>query len=103
MRIALAQLNQTVGDIAGNEQKILARLQEAREAGAQLVLFPELAIRGYPPVDPRLQEPFLPGVRAGPEGIAAPPTGLLAVGGLPERSVDVFNAAAVCAPGAAQA
>src|SRR6059058_5983103 len=103
MRIALAQLNQTVGDIAGNEQKILARLQEAREAGAQLVLFPELAISGYPPEDLLLKEHFLAGVRAALEGIAAHATGLVAIVGFPERSVDVYNAAAVCAEGAVQA
>ena len=103
MRIALAQLNQTVGDIAGNEQKILARLQEAREAGAQLVLFPELAISGYPPEDLLLKEHFLAGVRAALERIAAHATGLVAIVGFPERSVDVYNAAAVCAEGAVQA
>jgi len=59
VRIALAQVNATVGDIAGNEARITARLQEAREAGAALVLFPELALTGYPPEDLLLKTSFL--------------------------------------------
>jgi len=103
MRIALAQLNQTVGDIGGNEQRILARLQEAREAGAQLVLFPELAISGYPPEDLLLKEHFLADVGASLERIAAHTSGIVAIVGYPERSVDVYNSAAVCADGVVQA
>ncbi|HBO70802.1 MAG TPA: hypothetical protein DD658_12090, partial [Deltaproteobacteria bacterium] len=48
-RIALAQINTTVGDIRGNARKILEYAERAREAGASLVLFPELAVTGYPP------------------------------------------------------
>ena len=48
MRIALAQINTTVGDIAGNERRILAAYQRADDAGADLVVFPELALAGYP-------------------------------------------------------
>src|SRR5207244_2161170 len=51
VRLALSQLNLTVGDIAGNEAKIRRDLDRAREAGAQIVLFPELAVTGYPPED----------------------------------------------------
>jgi NAD+ synthase (glutamine-hydrolysing) len=51
MRIALAQLNTTVGDLAGNEAKILAAYQRGVEAGAELVIVPELALTGYPPRD----------------------------------------------------
>ena len=49
LRIALAQINPTVGDLKGNRDRILARLAEAREWGAQVVVFPELAVCGYPP------------------------------------------------------
>ena len=51
MKIAAAQINPTVGDIAGNVEKILTHIGRARELGAQLVVFPELAITGYPPRD----------------------------------------------------
>jgi NAD+ synthase (glutamine-hydrolysing) len=49
LKLALCQMNPTVGDIAGNEAKIVHNLEAAREAGAQLVLFPELVLTGYPP------------------------------------------------------
>ncbi len=62
MRIALAQLNTTVGDLAGNEAKILAAYRRGVEAGADLVVVPELAIVGYPPRDLLLKPSF---VRAG--------------------------------------
>ena len=50
-RLALAQINPTVGDIPGNTAKILDYLERAREAGADLVAFPEMATTGYPPED----------------------------------------------------
>jgi NAD+ synthase (glutamine-hydrolysing) len=59
MRLALAQINPTVGDIQGNSEKIVARMGEARQAGAHLVVFPELALCGYPPKDLLLQEGFV--------------------------------------------
>jgi NAD+ synthetase len=59
MRIALAQTNPVVGDIAGNCDKIRARLDEARAAGADLVVFPELAVCGYPPKDLLLKARFV--------------------------------------------
>ncbi len=59
MRIAMAQINPTVGDLDGNAALILWYLDRAREAGANLVVFPELAICGYPPRDLLLQEGFV--------------------------------------------
>lgn len=58
MRIAIAQINCTVGDIAGNAAKILDAVNQAKQAGAQLVITPELALSGYPPVDLLLREIF---------------------------------------------
>jgi NAD+ synthase (glutamine-hydrolysing) len=102
MRVALAQINSTVGDIAGNEAKVREHLARARDAGAQLALFPELAVSGYPPEDLLLKEHFLADVRAAVERIAADVHGIVAVVGLPERADDVYNAAAVLADGAIQ-
>ena len=59
VRLALCQMNATVGDIAGNAARIRAGIDGAREAGAELVLFPELALTGYPPEDLLLREHFL--------------------------------------------
>ena len=59
MRIALAQINTTVGDLAGNEAKILAAYRRGVEAGADLVVFPELATSGYPPRDLLLRRHFV--------------------------------------------
>jgi NAD+ synthase (glutamine-hydrolysing) len=103
MRVALAQINPTVGDIAGNEAKIREYLARAREARAQLVLFPELAVTGYPPEDLLLKEHFLRDAYAAVERIASDAQGIVAVVGYPERADDVYNAAAVCAGGSLQA
>ena len=51
IRIALAQINATVGDLSGNSKKILANIRKAKSKGADVVVFPELAITGYPPED----------------------------------------------------
>ncbi len=103
MRLALCQMNATVGDIAGNADRIREGLAGAREAGAQLVLFPELALTGYPPEDLLLKEHFLADARGALERIASEVVGLVAVVGFPERAEDVYNAAAVLAGGAVHA
>jgi predicted amidohydrolase len=53
VRIALAQLNPTVGDLTANAQRVKDYLDRARDAGADIVLFPELTVSGYPPEDSR--------------------------------------------------
>jgi NAD+ synthase (glutamine-hydrolysing) len=99
VRVALAQLNPTVGDIAGNEAKALEALESARGAGAQLVLFPELYITGYPPEDLLLKEHFLRDARSAVQRLAEASRDVVTIVGFPERDVDVFNAAAVLAGG----
>src|SRR5437899_2916915 len=59
MRIALAQINPVVGDLAGNRALILDRLEEAKGRATDLVLFPELAVTGYPPEDLLLRPGFV--------------------------------------------
>jgi NAD+ synthase (glutamine-hydrolysing) len=103
MRIALCQMNATVGDIAGNAELIRAGRAKALEAGADIVLFPELALTGYPPEDLLLREHFLADTAAALRGLAADTHGLVAVVGYPERAEDVYNAAAVLADGAVHA
>jgi NAD+ synthase (glutamine-hydrolysing) len=103
LRVALAQINAVVGDIAGNERRIDAQIAAARAAGAQLVVFPELALTGYPPEDLLLKEHFLADTRAALERIAAGVEGVVAIVGYPERAEDVYNAAAILADGAIRA
>lgn len=102
LRIALAQLNAVVGDIAGNEQKVIDALAEARRQGGQLAVFSELVLSGYPPEDLLLKEHFLRDCRAALDRVAAHAEGIVAVVGFPERADDVYNAAAICADGAVQ-
>src|SRR5918995_834591 len=99
MRLALAQMNTIVGDLAGNRDRILARLEEAREAGAELVLFPELAVTGYPPEDLLLRPGFLRAAAGTLEEIASATTGIAAFVGVPQLDRDLFNACAVCVDG----
>jgi len=103
LRIALAQIDATVGDLAGNVERMAARLREARAAGAQLVLFPECAVTGYPAEDLLIREHFLRATREAVERLAAEARDLVCVVGFPERGQDVFNSAAVLAGGAVQA
>jgi NAD+ synthase (glutamine-hydrolysing) len=103
MRLALAQIDTTVGDLAGNERRIVERLGEARDAGARLVLFPECAVTGYPAEDLLLKDHFLADARATVDRIAEHTEGVVAVVGFPERAHDVFNAAAVLADGEVRA
>ena len=103
VRLALCQLNATVGDIAGNAERIADGLTAARDAGADLVLFPELAITGYPPEDLLLKEHFLTDAAQALTDLAAQTHDIVAVVGYPERADHVYNAAAVLADGAIRA
>ena len=71
MKLALAQIDPTVGDLDGNRELILARIEEARTAGADLVVLPELAVTGYPPEDLLLRAGFVHAARDSLERIAA--------------------------------
>src|SRR4051794_14168497 len=99
MRLALAQINTVVGDLDGNRKLIFGGLDEAREAGADLVLFPELAVTGYPPEDLLLRPGFIRAAAASLHEIASETKDVVAVVGFPHFDKDLFNACAVCADG----
>jgi NAD+ synthase (glutamine-hydrolysing) len=103
MRLALAQINTVVGDLDGNRDRIVRRLHEAREANADLVLFPELAVTGYPPEDLLFRPEFLRQTRKSLDQIAAEATDIAALVGFPWLERDLFNACAVCADGEVKA
>ena len=99
MRLALAQINAVVGDLEGNRERILSALGDAREQGAEIVLFPELAVTGYPPEDLLLRPSFVRAAEDSLRTIAAETAGLTALVGTPWFDRDLFNACAVCSDG----
>jgi NAD+ synthase (glutamine-hydrolysing) len=99
MRLALAQIDTVVGDLDGNRDRIVGRLDEAREARADLVLFPELAVTGYPPEDLLLRPGFLRAARRTLDEIVAATSGISALVGFPHLDRDLFNACAVIVDG----
>jgi NAD+ synthase (glutamine-hydrolysing) len=103
LRLALAQLNVVVGDLDGNREKILRAIADSRDAGADVVVFPELAISGYPPEDLLLRPGFLRAARRTLETVAHETTGIVALVGVPWLDRDLANACAVCAEGGIQA
>ncbi len=98
LRVALAQINVTVGDLGGNTQKILAYMQKAHAAGSHIVCTPELALTGYPPEDLLLKPGFVAAqLRNLDELINASRDlpGLTSVIGFVDRDHDIYNAAAI--------
>ena len=105
LRIALAQYDFPVGDVAGNSARIIELAQVARdEYGADVVLFPELAVSGYPPEDLLLRPAFLRECEQAVARIAAQVRGIVAVVGWPQSAgAVVYNAASVLRDGAVAA
>lgn len=100
LRLALAQLNLCVGDIEGNTAQILAAIGEARHLGAGLVLFPELAITGYPPEDLLFRPELHRRVAIALVKIREASAGLTVIVGHPERVAEgLFNSASVFTDG----
>ena len=98
MRLALAQINPTVGDLEGNLEKIVGCAERAAALGSDLVCFPELALTGYPPEDLLLKPSFLKACRRALERLAAATRSLdlaLVVGFPDSRQGDTYNAAAI--------
>ena len=99
LRIALAQVNPTVGDIKGNVRLISAWIAKAREAGAQLVVFPEQTVTGYPAEDLWLKPHFLDAARAAIDELASEVGAIVALVGFPERDAATHNSVAALANG----
>jgi NAD+ synthase (glutamine-hydrolysing) len=99
LRVGLAQINPTVGDIRGNSRKISDQIARARDEGAALVVFPELVLTGYPPEDLLLKTGFLDAARVALRELAGEAKDIVAVVGYPEQAEDVYNTAAVLADG----
>src|SRR5512133_2416384 len=95
LRVALAQMNSTVGDLDGNTARIIGYVEQARDAGADLVAFPELAVTGYPPEDLLLKPSFLKDNLAALQKIVSCSKGITVVTGFVDVDDDIFNAAAV--------
>ncbi len=94
-RVAVAQIDLTVGDLEGNVRKIVAAIQRARDAGVELIAFPELAISGYPPEDLLLKPSFIEANGAALDEVREATRGLTAVVGFADADGDVYNAAAL--------
>lgn len=104
LRIGVAQVNPTVGDLAGNLALLTETYAAAAGAGCDLVAFPELVITGYPPEDLVLKPRFVADNRATLERFAAETSATVAVVGFVDRVDDrLYNAAAVCVEGAVAA
>src|SRR5512133_2297550 len=103
MKLALAQIDPTVGDLEGNRDLILARIEEARTAGADLVLLPELAVTGYPPEDLLLRPGFVRAAESSVEEIAREARGTTVLVGAPHFDRDLYNACYVLSGGEVKA
>jgi len=99
VRLALAQINPTVGDLPGNARKVIETIARARDLGADLVAFPELTLTGYPPEDLLLRPEFLDQNQAAMEEVSRATAGITAIVGFAQREGDVYNAAAIAHDG----
>ena len=95
-KVALAQLNATVGDIDGNTEKTIEYIKTAREKGADLVIFPELTITGYPPKDLLLKPSFIKANKEALERIIGETEGIVVIVGFVDAiGENIYNAAAL--------
>lgn len=100
LRIALAQMNSTVGDLKGNARKIISFIEKAKKQKADVVAFPELAITGYPPEDLLLKPQFIADNKEALKKIVNKTAGIAAVIGFVDSlNNNLYNAAAIIADG----
>ena len=99
LRLAIAQINPTVGDLAGNTTKIVDAIRRAREQNAHIVAIPELDITGYPPEDLVYKSHFIAENIAYAHKIATETADITAVYGFIDSDQGIFNAAAIASEG----
>ncbi len=93
LRVALAQIDNTVGDLAGNTARMVEWIDRARGEGSDVVVFPELAVPGYPPEDLLLKPSFIRDNLRYRDRVVRASRGIAVVGGFVDLDVDIFNAA----------
>src|SRR5271155_5431213 len=104
LKISLAQINPTVGDITGNTRKILEYTALAQKSGAEMVIFPELAICGYPPEDLLLKKHFVADNIKALDALAKKVRGIMVIAGFVDSDAlgKIYNAAAIISDGKLQ-
>jgi NAD+ synthase (glutamine-hydrolysing) len=95
LRIGLCQINTTVGDIEGNTKKIIDYIAKGKKMGADLLVFPEMAVTGYPPEDLLLMPKFIDANLKAIKTIAKSTSSMTAVVGFVNKDGDIFNSAAL--------
>jgi len=95
LRVGMAQINTTVGDLAGNTQKIAAYIDRAKSLDVDVVCFPELAVTGYPPEDLVLRREFVEDNLDALRALLPATAGITAIVGFVDMGADIYNAAAV--------
>ncbi|HIE59697.1 MAG TPA: NAD+ synthase [Persephonella sp.] len=95
LRIALAQINSTIGDIKGNTEKIINFIKEAKNKDADLIVFPELAITGYPPEDLLFKESFINENLKALKEISEESKDIITIVGFVNKKEDIYNSAGI--------
>ena len=95
LRVGLAQVNPTVGDLEGNVRKVVDWMDRARAQGCDLIAFPELVLTGYPPEDLLFKPAFIEANRKALDAVVRASRALTAVVGFVDKRDDIFNAAAI--------
>jgi NAD+ synthase (glutamine-hydrolysing) len=95
IRLALAQLNPTVGDLEGNFQRVVESIEQARRLGVDVLAFPEMMITGYMPEDLLLKPSFIDRAIERTHALEPLTTGMTVIVGTVERDLDLFNSAAI--------
>jgi NAD+ synthase (glutamine-hydrolysing) len=99
LRIALAQINPVVGDLSGNVKKIITYIKKAQGLKAELVVFPELAVTGYPPEDLLLKTQFIRDNLSALDTVKNSSRNITVIAGFVDGNGGLFNAAAVISDG----